>query len=271
VDLYSKVSQKMSRSLTLDYSTSFGSATRLFPRFMQADIFNIYGMVRIADEVVDTYMGDNKLQILNDLEQEVFESIKRQYSPNPILHSFALTANKFNIDHESIKSFFKSMRRDITPVKFDKKSFNDYIHGSAEVIGDMTLSVFTQGNKQEYNSLLLGARKLGSAYQKVNFLRDYAEDTARLGRYYFPDVKSLTETAKKHIIDDIKEDFNYALPHINQIPNGADKAVKVSYIYYSKLLEKLERTPAEQILSSRVRLPDYQKAQIFALAKMKLV
>jgi 15-cis-phytoene synthase len=269
MDLYSKVSQKMSRMLTLDYSTSFGSATRLFPKKMQPHIFNIYGMVRIADEVVDTYTGSDKSNQLDQLEKDTFLAIKNNYSPNPILHAFAITANEYDIDHQSIKSFFASMRMDISPVKYDQKLYDIYIHGSAEVIGDMTLSVFTQGDKDLYAKLLPGARKLGSAYQKVNFLRDFAEDSNTLNRYYFPNVdKLLTDKSKKHITDEIKAEFAYALPFIKQIPNGADKAVLVSYSYYSKLLAKLEVTPAEVINTTRVRLPDYQKLAIFAKAKL---
>jgi phytoene/squalene synthetase len=271
VELYTSVSQEMSRRLTRRYSSSFSAASQLFPAAVQTEIYNIYGLVRIADEIVDTYEGDNRQAILDQLESETYDAIVRGYSANPIVHSFAGTARRFGIDKALITPFFESMRMDITPRTYTKKVYETYVYGSAEVVGLMCLKVFTNGDVATYNSLSDGARRLGAAYQKVNFLRDIADDYRRLSRLYFPGetFDAFDESSKQRIIKDIENDFAVALPYITSLPDQARLAVATSYQYYRALLSQLSATPAETIKQTRVSVPRLQKLTIIGAATLK--
>lgn len=271
MELYTDTSYELSRTLTLRFSTSFGKSSKLFAPEMQKHIYAIYGLVRIADEIVDTYEGGNKAALLTSLEKETYAAIRSGYSTNPIVHAFALTAHRFGIDESLIGPFFESMRMDLRPLKYTQELYETYIYGSAEVIGLMCLKVFVASDAAQYKRLSTESKALGSAYQKVNFLRDIASDFKDRGRVYFPGVTfgSFDENAKANIIKDIKKDFKKAAPALRKLPKVAQKAVSLSYDYYLELLKKLEETPAETIRSSRVRVSDLAKAKIFALHSLK--
>lgn len=261
MDLYAKVAYENSRHLTLRYSTSFGISSRFFSKDVQPHIYAIYGLVRIADEIVDTYKGSDAPQLLDDLEQTTYDAIKSGYSTNPIVHAFALTARAYGIDHTLIAPFFYSMRMDLEPQNYSPANYKKYIHGSAEVVGLMCLRVFCNGNNTTYDQLAPGAAALGSAYQKVNFLRDLAADYQELGRLYFPDLTfdTFDDSAKQQIVDDIKSDFTLALPALRRLPSSCRKATLISYVYYNDLLQKLEQTPAATIKTTRIRVPSRRK------------
>lgn len=265
MDLYSDTAYQLSRSLTLRYSTSFGTSSKLFPKEVSRHIYAVYGLVRIADEIVDTYKGKDVLQQLDSLEAQTFQAMKTGYSANPIVHAFALTANQFDFDAAHISAFFASMRMDVSPQVMDQSKYEEYIYGSAEVIGLMCLKVFCAEDKNRYKKLETGARSLGSAYQKINFLRDFASDFAERGRVYFPDTSydEFNETAKMAIVTDIKKDLKSATQSVGQLPKSARRAVKLSLEYYSLLLTKLESTPVQKIKSNRIRISDIKKSSLF--------
>lgn len=265
MDLYAQTSYELSRLLTLKYSTSFGQSSKLFSPSIQLDIYAIYGLVRIADEIVDTYPGKDKAEQLALLESETLLALRRGYSTNPIVHAFALTANKYDITKPLISPFFESMRMDLKPTTFTQSSYKRYIYGSAEVIGLMCLKVFCQHDADQYKTLKSGAQSLGAAYQKINFLRDIASDFHDRHRMYFPGTSfdSFDESQKNQVIHDIKKDLDDARQALNRLPATAAKAVRLSFIYYSELLKKLEHTPVEKIKTSRIRISDARKARLF--------
>lgn len=259
--LYDNVAYENSRHLTLRYSTSFSISSRFFSKDLQPHIYAIYGLVRIADEIVDTYKGPDAAKLLDDLEQTTYDSIKSGYNTNPIVHAFALTARAYGINDTLIAPFFYSMRMDLEPQNYSPANYKKYIHGSAEVVGLICLRVFCNGNNTKYDQLAPGAAALGSAYQKVNFLRDLAADYKELGRLYFPGLTfdAFDDTAKQQIVDDIKSDFALALPALRRLPASCRKATLISYVYYNELLQKLERTPAATIKTTRIRVPSRRK------------
>lgn len=261
MELYDHVAYENSRHLTLRYSSSFGLSSKLFGKTIQPHIYAVYALVRIADEIVDTYKGKDSLELLNTLEAHVYRTLKTGYSTDLIVHAFCKTARTYGIDKTLIAPFFESMRMDLSPQTYDAKNYKLYIHGSAEVVGLMCLRVFLHGNDEQYKALAPGAAALGSAYQKVNFLRDLAADYKELGRLYFPDVTydSFDETTKTQIIADIQQDFAAALPALRKLPASSRKATFMSYVYYTELLKKLERTPAATIKHTRVRVPSAKK------------
>ena len=265
MELYNQASYKASKLITNEYSTSFGLSIRLFEASLRPHIYAIYGLVRIADEVVDTYTGKDRLKVLNDLEKQTMAAIITGYSTNPIIHAFALTAQKYDIDGSLIAPFFESMRMDITPQVFDQELYDTYIYGSAEVVGLMCLKVFTDDIKR-YNQLEKGAGKLGAAYQKINFLRDIAADAEGLGRWYFPisSFAAFDDKAKNAIVRDIEKDLAAAKKAITKLPDSSQKAVSLSYQYYSELLKKIKLTPATQLRQKRIRVNNLQKAILFA-------
>ena len=240
MDLYEKTSYDISRLLTLNYSTSFGLSSKFFSTDIRKHIYAIYGLVRIADEIVDTYQGNDASQLLDDLENQTYSSIESGYSTNPVVHSFALTAREYQIDKRHIEAFFASMRMDLVAIKYTKELYQTYIYGSAEVIGLICLKVFVGGDQSQYLKLEKGAARLGAAYQKVNFLRDIAADYKERGRFYFPDTtyQSFDEAAKQEVISDIKKDFKIALPSLRKLPDSSRRATMMSYVYYSDLLKK---------------------------------
>ncbi len=274
--LYDSVAEQAARNLTMRYSTSFGMASRLFDVTIRSDIYNIYGLVRIADEIVDTYRGADAAELLLAMEHEVYAAIDRGYSRDLIIHAFQLTARKHGVGRELLHPFFVSMAMDLTTAEhdgYDKERFQRYVYGSAEVVGLMCLRVFTEGDDAVYGELGLGARALGSAYQKVNFLRDLAEDHTVLNRNYFPELQSepLTEASKELIIADIEKDFAKAKNYIDRLPTSARSAVDTSYRYYSELLDGLRRTSAADIADvqcGRVRINNGRKAMIFGAAML---
>lgn len=271
MELYTDTSYALARQLTLRYSTSFSQSSSLFSTSIRKHIFAIYGLVRIADEIVDTYQGASAATLLTDFEAETYAAIEAAYSTNPIIHAFAVTARKFSIDTTLIGPFFESMRMDLIPAPYTSETYSRYIYGSAEVIGLMCLKVFTEGDEKAYRQLEPSASALGAAYQKVNFLRDFASDYYDRQRVYFPNVQfdSFDEAAKAVIIRDIEHDFDTALPGLAQLPTTAKKAVTVSYMYYSALLKKLKTTPAETLQRERIRIPNWQKTALFVQASLK--
>lgn len=268
MEQYAKASYKASQLITTTYSTSFSLSITLFDAALRPHIYAIYGLVRIADEIVDTYTGPDQRQLLDDLESQTKAAITSGYSTNPIVHSFALTARQYAIGSSLISPFFKSMRMDITPKIFDQKLYDSYIFGSAEVVGLMCLKVFT-ANQKLYESLKVGAGKLGAAYQKINFLRDIAADAEGLGRWYFPisSYAEFDEIAKSTITKDIEKDFVAAKKAIIDLPPSSRKAVELSYVYYNELLKKIKSTPAETLRLKRVRINNLQKTALFVQVK----
>lgn len=268
MELYNQTSYQLSRALTRRYSTSFSLSSRFFAKNIQPHIYAIYGLVRIADEIVDTYKGDGASQLLDELEQEMERAIKTGYSTNPIVHSFALTAREYGIDRTLTEPFFSSMRMDLVPQTYTEDLYQEYIHGSAEVIGLMCLKIFTHDTPNSYDELTTGACALGAAYQKVNFLRDVAADYEELGRLYFPGVAfdALDEQAKVEIIADIKNDFKNALPALRELPKNCRKATYISYVYYQELLHKLQKTPVEALKHTRIRVSGGRKLQLLIQA-----
>lgn len=268
---YDDAAQAAARLLTLRYSTSFGASTRLLNPEIRKDIFNIYGMVRVADEIVDTYNGSNKPVFLQSYENQVYDALEIGYSTDIILHAFQLTARKYGIGNDLISPFFASMRFDLLPFRsLSEKELQDYIYGSAEVVGLMCLKVFCMGDTAKYDHLKTGAQALGAAFQKVNFLRDRAADMQTLGRNYFPGTQeTLTETDKARIIADIERDFALADAAIKGLPKNARPAVRLAYEYYTKLLNKLKNTPIEVINKRRIRIPNAHKTALFGKAYMR--
>lgn len=264
MDLYTKTSYELSRTLTLRYSTSFGKSSQLFSPEIRRHIFAIYGLVRIADEIVDTYQGTNSTQLLDSLEDTVYEAIKTGYDVNPIVHAFADTFRKFTIDTSLIKAFFESMRTDLTKTSYTQSQYDTYIYGSAEVIGLMCLKVFVDGDQAEYEHLKPGAQLLGAVYQKVNFLRDIASDYNERGRVYFPgiDFASFSQADKQAIERDIAADFQAARGAIAQLPKSARKAVRLSFEYYSELLKSIEKASVETLKTNRISVPNTKKLLI---------
>lgn len=264
MDLYTQTSYDISKKLTLSYSSSFGLSSRLFHKNIRKDIYAIYGLVRITDEIVDTYRGRDMVSLLQDLENEVYRALTQEFSTNMVVHAFASTAKKYGIEKSLIAPFFASMRMDIQAKTFNEEQYKTYIHGSAEVIGLMCLKVFTQGDKQAYTALTNGAVHLGSAYQKINFLRDMQADYEELGRVYFPNTtfQSFDATAKKAVVEDIKNDLHIAKNALTDLPNNAKRAVTASFHIYSTLLHKLDRADSHVIKTQRIRVSSYEKLYI---------
>jgi phytoene/squalene synthetase len=271
IKLFDETSIAMSRRLALNYSTSFSLGIRLLSKECRWAIFSIYGLVRVADEIVDTFHGYNKEQLLMDFKSQTYQAMEEGISTNPVLHAFQLAANQYGVGKELIEPFFNSMEEDLDTSSHNAQSYSEYIYGSAEVVGLMCLKVFCNGNEGQYNHLVPFARSLGAAFQKVNFLRDIRSDVEERGRVYFPgvDFNQFTDSDKYAIIQDVKNDFAHAYQGIVQLPVGCRLGVYTAYIYYLKLLEKIERTTAVDILESRVRIPNTQKIALLAQSFVK--
>jgi phytoene/squalene synthetase len=271
IKLFDETSIAMSRRLALNYSTSFSLGIRLLSKECRWAIFSIYGLVRVADEIVDTFHGYNKEQLLMDFKSQTYRAMEEGISTNPVLHAFQLAANQYGVGKELIEPFFNSMEEDLDTSSHNVQSYSEYIYGSAEVVGLMCLKVFCNGNDQQYNDLVPFARSLGAAFQKVNFLRDIRSDVEERGRVYFPgvDFNQFSDSDKYAIIQDVKNDFAHAYKGIVQLPVGCRLGVYTAYIYYLKLLEKIERTTAVDILESRVRIPNTQKIALLAQSFVK--
>lgn len=268
---FHEVSMNCSRNTTEKYSTSFSSAIKLLHKDLRQPIFNIYGFVRFADEIVDTFHSHDKAVLLEEFKRETYLAIERKISLNPILHSFQLTVNQYNISHDLIEAFLYSMELDLSERKYDKSGYEQYIYGSAEVVGLMCLYIFCDGNTTLYEQLKPSARSLGAAFQKVNFLRDLKADFEGLERVYFPgcDFRNFTETDKQNIEFDIQKDFNEAYVGILQLPMKSKFGVYVAYKYYLSLFNKIKKLEPENIMEQRVRIPDYGKFFIVAKAGLR--
>ena len=265
--LFDQVSESCSKIVTESYSTSFTLATKMLDTSIRQDIYNIYGFVRFADEIVDSFHNYDKKELLNLFEKDLKKSIEDKISLNPILNSFQKTIHNYQIDYELVDSFLKSMKLDLDKSKYlTKKEFDQYVYGSADVVGLMCLKVFVKGNNQEYNNLKPYAMSLGSAFQKVNFLRDLKADHDGLNRSYFPNlnIEQFDEESKQIILNEIDKDFSNALKGIFKLPSSAKFGVYTAYKYYLKLLNKLRKTPPLKIKSSRIRVPNYQKVNVLA-------
>ena len=266
-ELFDKISEECSKNVTKSYSTSFSLATKMLSSNIRQDIYNIYGFVRFADEIVDTFHSYNKKELFSRFVDDLNYSLIEGISLNPILNSFQKTVNKYNIDKSLIDAFLKSMEQDLDKKKYKSlKEYKDYIYGSADVVGLMCLKVFVGGNNDDFNRLKPYAMSLGSAFQKVNFLRDLNDDYKKLNRIYFPgiDYKTFNEDAKNNIMIDIEKDFTKALKGIYMLPNNSKFGVYAAYKYYKRLLRKLDRASYLQIKSKRVRVPNYQKVDVLA-------
>lgn len=271
--LFDKVSYECSKLVTKTYSTSFALATKMLGPSIRADIYNIYGFVRFADEIVDSFHEYQTEELFNNFENCLETALTHKISLNPILNSFQHTYHKYGIPYHLVASFMKSMRMDLTKTKYaTDEEYKDYIYGSADVVGLMCLMVFVKGDKDEYERLKDSAMSLGSAFQKVNFLRDLKADYEDLNRSYFPNtnLSQLDEDSKKRIINEIKEDFRKSLKGIQQLPPEAKFGVYTAYKYYYRLLMKLENTPSTLIRQTRIRVPDYQKFELLARSYVKL-
>ena len=261
VALFNQVSYTASKVVTRKYSTSFSLGIYLLDRKFHDPIYGIYGFVRLADEIVDTFHDHDKATLLKKFEDDAYQAIDDGISLNPILNAFQDTVNTYNIERSLIERFIRSMRMDLEQTLYSRESFEDYIIGSAEVVGLMCLRVFTKGQPEMYDSLAPAAMRLGAAFQKINFLRDLQDDFEELGRAYFPslDVLEFNNTDKRRIEEEIAADFSAALEGIRRLPSGAKRGVFVAYVYYKKLFDKIKSTPADKLLYERVRIPNGRK------------
>ncbi|MEP6582786.1 MAG: phytoene/squalene synthase family protein [Ginsengibacter sp.] len=271
MQLFHDVSMQCSKITTQKYSTSFCSAIRLLHKDLQTPIYNIYGFVRFADEIVDTFHDYNKEELLAEFKAETYKAIKRGISVNPILQSFQLTVNEYQLSINLIDAFFRSMEFDLHKKSYDSDGYKDYIYGSAEVVGLMCLSIFCEKDKNRYEKLKPFAKSLGAAFQKVNFLRDVKADFQQLERTYFPEVDFLnfTTESKQNIEREIMDDFANAYKGIVELPLKARFGVYVAYKYYLSLFKKIKRTQPDKILERRIRIPNYSKAAIVVRAGVK--
>jgi phytoene/squalene synthetase len=254
--LFDEVSIKCSTLTTKSYSTSFSLGILFLNARIRKPIYSIYGFVRFADEIVDSFEGFDKKYLLQKFREDTFTAIDQKISLNPILNSFQHVVNKYNIEHELIDTFLKSMEMDLEKTEYTKEKYDQYILGSAEVVGLMCLRVFTEGEHKQYAELKPSAMYLGSAFQKVNFLRDLNADYLTLGRTYFPNctIDQFDEVSKEEIEKDIQSDFDKALEGIKNLPVSSKCGVYLAYIYYISLFNKIKRLPAEKVLDNRIRI-----------------
>lgn len=266
---YDKTSYKISKILTNDFSTSFSLGILALDKSIRNHIYSIYGLVRVADEIVDTYHDSDKKTLLNKLKKDTYDAIDAKLSTNPILHSFQLTVNKYNIDKNLIEAFFNSMEMDIYRNNYTREEFNKYVYGSAEVVGLMCLKVFVNGDEKLYKELINYAKSLGSAFQKVNFLRDIRSDYYDRNRIYLPSERkenSLIEKKKTELEDETFKDFQNALIGIKKLPKSSKTGVYAAYLYYIYLLKKIKKANLEKLLNKRLRISNTKKLLLFIKA-----
>lgn len=263
--LFDNISRKSSKMVTKAYSTSFSMGIKFLAKRFHDPIYGVYGFVRLADEIVDSFHDYDKRQLLAEFKADTYKAIEQKISLNPILNSFQEVVNTYQIDLWTIETFLKSMEMDLDKNTYDQHGYEEYILGSAEVVGLMCLSVFTEGNKVMYEELKPYAMKLGSAFQKINFLRDFKADADALGRLYFPQLRTqaFDQLTKEEIEKDIIKDFKMGFEGIKKLPKDARFGVYVAYIYYSQLLAKIMDMPASVIMEERVRISDKRKYAIF--------
>ena len=269
--LFDEVSYKASEITTKTYSTSFSFGILALHKSIRKPIYNIYGFVRFADEIVDSFHNYDKTILFNKFKDDAFFAIDNKISLNPILNSFQETVNTYSIDLSLINNFLDSMEMDLSERSYNKENYNDYIHGSAEVVGLMCLKVFVNGNEQLYNKLKPTAMSLGSAFQKINFLRDANIDYSLLGRSYFPGVQldSFSQSDKIKIEKDIEKDFKDALVGIKMLPSSSRGGVYLSYLYYYHLFKKIKHLSPSRILEDRIRIPNLEKLALMFKASLK--
>lgn len=263
--LFDDISKECSKLVTRSYSTSFSLGIRFLAKKFHNPIYAIYGFVRFADEIVDSFHDYNKPELLEEFKAETYKAIERGISLNPILNNFQQVVNEYNIDRWLIDTFLRSMEMDLYDRSYDQKGYEEYILGSAEVVGLMCLKVFVEGDEEKYNDLKYYAMKLGSAFQKINFLRDFNADLQGLGRVYFPQLQNreFNDEVKREIEADTRKDFEIGYEGIKRLPKNARFGVYVAYKYYSNLLEKISSMPPQRIMVERVRIPDNQKYALF--------
>ena len=270
--IFDKTSRTCSKVVTKAYSTSFSLATKMLAITIRQDIYNIYGFVRLADEIVDSFHDYDKERLFNDFEIDLERALKNKISLNPVLNAFQETYHKYGIEKHLVDSFMKSMRTDLHKNKYlTQEEYKAYIYGSADVVGLMCLKVFVKGNNDKFEELKDAAMSLGSAFQKVNFLRDLKADHDDLSRTYFPntDLDNLDEDSKKRIIEDIENDFSKSIKGIRELPMEARFGVFMAYRYYHQLLKKLKKTPALKLKSTRIRVPNYKKIELLTRSYVK--
>ena len=260
-DLYSQTAFDCSKLITNTYSTSFSLGIKTLNKKYHESIYAIYGFVRYADEIVDTFHDHDKAELLARFKKDTYVAIEEGISLNPVLHSFQIVVNKFNIDHDLIEAFLLSMEMDLSKTDYEDPDYEKYIYGSAEVVGLMCLKVFCEGDEDHYQSLLNPARHLGSAFQKVNFLRDIKSDYDDRGRVYFPgvDFNNFTQEDKKNIELDIRDEFRSSLDGIKRLPKGARAGVYLAYIYYTVLFKKIKNSSPDKVKTERIRVPNFVK------------
>lgn len=259
--LFDNVSHQCSKLTTTSYSTSFSFGIRFLDKKFRNPIYAVYGFVRFADEIVDTFHDYDKEALLHRFREDTWMAIEQGISLNPILNSFQEVVNRYQIDRELIETFLNSMEMDLSSQTYDRETYRTYILGSAEVVGLMCLRIFTEGNNEKYQALKPAAMRLGSAFQKVNFLRDLKDDYQELGRCYFPhvDMNVFDNRAKTAIEAEIHDDFREALNGIRQLPKGSKAGVYLAYVYYTRLFQKIRTSPAEKIRNQRIRIPNTLK------------
>ena len=265
IERYLKASFHSSKAVTESFSTSFTLGIHCLGKKIRNPIYGVYGFVRVADEIVDTFFDTNQATELDEFESSTYSAIKEKYSPNLILHSFQHVVNYYNIDEELIRAFFSSMRSDLTEAKHTKNSLDQYVYGSAEVVGLMCLKIFVEGNQDLYDKLKDSAKKLGSAFQKVNFFRDIQEDFFEKGRIYFPGFdldQNLNDEIKSNIELEISNEFTEARKGIYQLPSSSRFGVLLACRYYEKLFKKLQATPVDKLANKRIRINNLQKAAL---------
>jgi phytoene/squalene synthetase len=265
-ELYDQYAFKASKHVTKSYSTSFYAGVRFLDEKIRNDVHAIYGFVRLADEIVDTFHEQDKQTLLDEFRQDTYKAIETGISLNPILHSFQMSVNKYGIDRELIDQFLHSMEMDLNPLEYTQSTYEEYILGSAEVVGLMCLKIFVYGDSDEYEKLKPYAMKLGSAFQKINFLRDLKADVEGLGRIYFPNVdhNGITLEEKLAIEEDIQKEFDEAYIGIKMLPKSSRFGVYVSYVYYTKLLKKIKRKDTKELMNARIRVSNKSKIALFA-------
>jgi len=269
--LYDQVCKECSQLITNKYSTSFSLGIKLFSKELRSPIYSIYGFVRFADEIVDTFHEYDKKYLLEKFREETFTAINDGISLNPVLQSFQKVVQEYNIDHELISAFLDSMAMDLEKLEFDQELYEKYIYGSAEVVGLMCLKVFTKNDSKSYQHLKEPARALGSAFQKINFLRDIKDDYYNKGRVYFPNVEmeNFTSQEKQLIEQDIAKDFKFGYSGITQLPKSARFGVFIAYTFYHNLFKKIRNSSFETILNKRVRIKNRRKAYLLAKYSLK--
>jgi phytoene synthase len=271
MDLYDEACFECSKLITTKYSTSFSKGIKAFNKQFRYPVYAIYGFVRYADEIVDTFHDYDKAQLINDFKQETFKAISQKISLNPVLHSFQKVVNQYGIDHQLIEEFLRSMEMDLDHKVYDDTNYQTYIHGSAGVIGLMCLQIFCEGDRLLYQQLMPMALSLGSAFQKINFLRDIKSDYEDRGRTYFPgiDFKNFTRQDKLAIEADIQHDFDEGFKGIKLLPQGVRLGVYTAYSYYLQLFKKIVKLPVDEVLAHRIRISNLHKGLLYLRARAK--